>query len=979
MDINQTIRRSYEESKRIIQEAQKNNQLVLFIGAGASIDSGMPSWRNALDKIKKRLGYEEKEERSIPDNPLKIPQYYFNQRGKNEYKRLMSEIFKYGETLPTTSLHQRLMKFNTSTIITTNYDHLIEQAAEENGEAMQVISSDTDLAYKNLGKELIKMHGDFEHDNFVLKDDDYLNYSSNFKLIENYIKSIIGTKVVLFIGYSFNDPDIKQVFKWSREILKDDIRRSYLINIDNEYDRELEDDYQNFGINVIFAKSWIKNKGKEDVSPSTLINQTLDKILDEKGSALDLVYENLKGFEDFNYISGKYINLAFSQVGIILNENNLLEAKNYESKGKAQNIFNILTTEETEETKKIKETLRKSRVEGYTNSKGEEESFYKKEERADREEGKTIEWSKAVRNFDFKKLRSIRDENNISLSENNPKKYLLQAAISYYLRDYVICYEYLQQASKYLYKQHNYPFYLIAEINRKWVGQFILDNYLGSSQIRSKIEEEISSINFTRTLNSFPDLGNNNDFLTELTNFKFSYGLLQDVYDKGPKIKNESNNVYFGYTIPNYRLLRNDVDDFFNYELENYLLLDNLVENINVYKMYIRNMLISAEASDKKDTLFAGHLKGQNLHLKNFDEFELYIILSFFGSHEEVDKLFYDTVSLVKISDSGLEYLKTIIKNFSKSDAIDNNTYIENIYWKLIALCGHIQLNTDVVMELLKSFASKISSYNMAFYLDYMINVINNALRQNLIVDEQREALDNLLETVLKKVLSQNSDESYIYIRLVNVITVCLKKLKFTFGNVEKINQFKKKDYYLILTIIYPLCKNLTKAGLKNYFKKRLLNKTKIQNYPDYSEFYSIVVGNEILEPSGELEQVIIDYLKLQDKKADEVTQMPNYIENILSNFSRLYLVNKVVNKKEIKKVINTYGTVEQKWTTELEEFNYDDFKIDWLLHYNKALLEIVSAKTEIRLKIREKFKKEYKKGNITRNLLNIYFDYFAD
>ena len=52
MDINQNLKQSYEESKRIIQEAQDNKQLVLFVGAGASIDSGMPTWNDALEKNK---------------------------------------------------------------------------------------------------------------------------------------------------------------------------------------------------------------------------------------------------------------------------------------------------------------------------------------------------------------------------------------------------------------------------------------------------------------------------------------------------------------------------------------------------------------------------------------------------------------------------------------------------------------------------------------------------------------------------------------------------------------------------------------------------------------------------------------------------------------------------------------------------------------------------------------------------------------
>ena len=969
MDINQTIRRSYEESKRIIQEAQENNQLVLFVGAGASIDSGMPSWKDALDIIKKRLGYDEKEDQVVPQDPLKIPQYYFNQRSKNEYTNLIRKIFKFDKTLPTTSLHQKLMKFNTSTIITTNYDHLIEQAAEENGEAMQVISSDTDLPYKNLGKELIKMHGDFEHDNFVLKEDDYLNYSTNFKLIENYIKSIIGTKVVLFIGYSFNDPDIKQVFKWSKEILKDDMRRAYLINIDSEYDRELEEYYKNLGINVIFAKSWIDVKDND--GPSKIINKTLDELLNKKLPALNSVYESLKGFEDFNYVYGKYINQAFSQVGMALNEKNVLTSRKGMDNTKSKHVIEALTNSEEDVAKKLKEILNKSRVDGYENSKEEIEKLQKNK--------KLPEWIKAVKNFDFEKLRSIRAENNISLNENNPKQYLIQAAISYYLGQYVTSYEYLQQASKYLYKHHNYAFYLIAEINRKWVGKFILDNHLDSVVIRSKIKEEIANINFDRILNSLPDLGNGNDFLRELTSFKVSYGLLHDVYDMGSKVKEESNNVYFGYIIPNYQQLRNNMEDYFQYGLENYLLLDYLVENINVYKLYIQNMLISVTASDKKDSLFAGYFQGQNLHLEDFDEFELYLILNFFGSAKEVNKLFKDMIGLVKISDSGLEYLKTIIQNFNELDDVNTNKYIENIYWKLIALCGHIQLDPDIVTELLKSFVPKISTYNMTFYRDYFIQVLNSALRQNLIADKHEEALINLLEAVLKKVLLQKSDKAYIYFPLVNLITMSLKKLKCKYANTEIIKQLKKKHYDLILAIIYPLCKSQTKDTLKRYFEDRLLEKSQINNYQDYAQLYATVVEDKIIEPNEKAEQVVIDYLNSEDKKAEEVTQRPNYIEDILSALSILYLDKKVVNKEEIKKIINAYGTVEQKWTTELEKFDYDNFKINWLEHYDKSILETISTKSKVKIKIREKFKEEHNKGNLTKKLLNIYFDYFAD
>lgn len=82
MDINKSLRKSYDESKRIIQEAQKNNQLVLFVGAGASISSGMPSWSKALNQIGKRLG----EEHIDYQKALELPQNYFDQRGKRIYR-----------------------------------------------------------------------------------------------------------------------------------------------------------------------------------------------------------------------------------------------------------------------------------------------------------------------------------------------------------------------------------------------------------------------------------------------------------------------------------------------------------------------------------------------------------------------------------------------------------------------------------------------------------------------------------------------------------------------------------------------------------------------------------------------------------------------------------------------------------------------------------------------------------------------------
>lgn len=265
------IPNSYREAKRIIQEAKDADQLVLFIGAGVSINSGMPSWRDAVQHIGNLLGLGKIENSDF----LKIPQYYYNSHGKQAYNTLMREIFKDGINLPVSDIHRKILRFNARSIITTNYDNLIERASEEYGEIRQIISQDKDIPYRKYNKELIKMHGDFAHDNFVLKEEDYLNYSKNFKLIENYIKSIIGSKVLLFIGYSFSDPDLKQIFNWVNNIVGEDMRISYLINADSEYDENEEQYYKKLGIQIIYA-----SKLNQNSNVSTNISNSLNNVLD---------------------------------------------------------------------------------------------------------------------------------------------------------------------------------------------------------------------------------------------------------------------------------------------------------------------------------------------------------------------------------------------------------------------------------------------------------------------------------------------------------------------------------------------------------------------------------------------------------------------------------------------------------------------------------------------------------------------------
>lgn len=290
---------TYDEARRLIRKAMAEHKLVLFVGSGTSLDAGMPSWSSAVSQIAQKLQIQVNDA-----DMLKIPQYYYNMHGKHEYTVLMRSIFKYGVPLHPGKVHKLIFRFDADTIITTNYDHLLEQAAEESGKILHVVAKDAELPYAK-GKKIIKMHGDFEHENFVLKEDDYLNYIQNFKLINNYITSLAGTNLILFVGYSFSDPDVKQILTCLKNALGNDLQQAYMISV-GPFEKVVDDYFKKFGINVIYAEDIAAARGKANLSKTMILEETLQWILEDNNhSLLEELYQQLG---PYHYLDFPYVN-----------------------------------------------------------------------------------------------------------------------------------------------------------------------------------------------------------------------------------------------------------------------------------------------------------------------------------------------------------------------------------------------------------------------------------------------------------------------------------------------------------------------------------------------------------------------------------------------------------------------------------------------------------------------------------------------
>lgn len=213
---------------QIIKNAINTNKLVVFAGAGISIDANVPSWGSLIDEIKNEL--------DLPDNEndyLKIAQIYFNDRNEKEYLEKIRKSLGH-KKLRYNAIHEELFELNPEHILTTNFEDLLEQVITKNSLPYSIIREDKDLPYSNNTKLLVKIHGDLDTGNLVFREDDYLGYSQNHPLLDSFIKSIFSTKVVLFIGYSFNDYNLKQIVQYVRNILGNNFQNAYLLSTDKE-------------------------------------------------------------------------------------------------------------------------------------------------------------------------------------------------------------------------------------------------------------------------------------------------------------------------------------------------------------------------------------------------------------------------------------------------------------------------------------------------------------------------------------------------------------------------------------------------------------------------------------------------------------------------------------------------------------------------------------------------------------------------
>lgn len=270
------------KKKRFIECVSKrinSGKCDLFVGSGISCESGMPSWREILQPMAEDIGVHLADEEDLP----MIAQYIVNENSgnRNVIRTRLMEIFS-DEHYATNRYHVTMHNMNVSTIWTTNYDHLIEQSMS--GGNYCVISCDTDLVQPRNNKEeieVIKVHGSIDSDpnEIVLTQQDYDEILFKKPAIAQRLRDTLIKKSILFIGYGYNDPDIRAIMIEAMKLMRDNSQEHYIILL-NKKSKELEKDKRAKKQKKLRFKLWIKELNRIGIRELVVENSDeLDEVL----------------------------------------------------------------------------------------------------------------------------------------------------------------------------------------------------------------------------------------------------------------------------------------------------------------------------------------------------------------------------------------------------------------------------------------------------------------------------------------------------------------------------------------------------------------------------------------------------------------------------------------------------------------------------------------------------------------------------
>ncbi len=285
--------------KEII-DAALNGELVLFCGAGISTEGKNVLPYSFYTSIKNELDLKE-EGVSFSD----LMQLYCNQpNGRKKLLKRIRERFHYISSFPelerqATAFHRELAQiYPIRTIITTNWDTYFEDYCG----AIPITIPEDFAFWDDNSRCVLKIHGSIQNLSSIIATSE--DYKKRFSELQNGIvgatlKSILATKTVVFIGFSFGDEDFSQIIDYLREEMGDIFPHIYIVTLDETLKDRLA--YKN-STSIVTSGTFFLHQLKLDLIKKGIIkNHSVSPVVTEALFAMEKLHDKVSTLDLCQY------------------------------------------------------------------------------------------------------------------------------------------------------------------------------------------------------------------------------------------------------------------------------------------------------------------------------------------------------------------------------------------------------------------------------------------------------------------------------------------------------------------------------------------------------------------------------------------------------------------------------------------------------------------------------------------------------
>ena len=236
-----------QQVERALWKQGKTRGAAILVGAGFSRNAELihegaarpPRWSDLTEAMEKRLYPGESKSR----DPLRLAEEFRSVLGDSALEGLIRELVPDDEWVPG-ALHKKLVALPWVDILTTNWDTLIERAANVTlGQTYETVRCLEDIA-STRAPRVVKLHGSLPSNRpFIVSEEDYRTYPQRFAPFVNLVQQVLLENELCLLGFSGEDPNFLKWTGWIRDQLGSSARRIYLVgalNLSSSQRRLLE-------------------------------------------------------------------------------------------------------------------------------------------------------------------------------------------------------------------------------------------------------------------------------------------------------------------------------------------------------------------------------------------------------------------------------------------------------------------------------------------------------------------------------------------------------------------------------------------------------------------------------------------------------------------------------------------------------------------------------------------------------------------